>query len=458
MLDPKIFRAYDIRGVVGENLSAAVAHDIGRAFAAAALAEGHGRILTGRDGRTSGPALHEALNQGLAESGVEVIDIGLAPTPVLYFAAQGPTAQAGVMVTGSHNPASHNGLKMVLGGQALSEGAIQNLRRRIQNGEFVFGRGAVVQQEQIGPYMEAVLADVRLHRPLKVVVDCGNAVAGVVAPELLRQLGCELVELYSEVDGTFPNHHPDPADPKNLQDLAQRVRAVGAACGLAFDGDADRLGVVSNSGDVIWPDRLLMFFAQDVLRRNPGAEVIFDVKCSRALQETIRKAGGTACMWRTGHSHIKARLRETGALLAGEFSGHICFADRWHGFDDALYAAARFLELLSAADATADSLFEALPVGLSTPEIKIEAGDAHKFKIIEDLAESGEFGAGRRTAIDGLRVDYDDGWGLIRASNTSPALTLRFEADEPFALERIQGIFQNQLSLIDASLRFDPVT
>ena len=458
MLDPKIFRAYDIRGVVGESLSASVVRDIGRAFAAAALAEGQRRILTGRDGRTSGPVLHEALNQGLVESGAAVIDIGLAPTPVLYFATQGPAAHTGVMVTGSHNPANHNGLKMVLDGKALTEGAIQDLRQRIQGGDFVVGRGTVVRQEQIRPYIAAVLADVRLHRPLKVVVDCGNAVAGVVAPELLRQLGCEVVDLYTEVDGAFPNHHPDPAEPENLQDLAQKVRATGAACGLAFDGDADRLGLVSDAGDLIWPDRLLMLFAQDILRRHPGAGVVFDVKCSAALAKTVRKAGGCACLWRTGHSHIKARLRETGALLAGEFSGHICFADRWYGFDDALYAAARFVELLSAGDATADSLFQALPTGLATPEIKIEASDADKFRFIEDLAERGDFGIGRRTAIDGLRVDYDDGWGLVRASNTSPALTLRFEADEPSALERIQRIFQTQLSLIDASLRFDPAT
>ena len=456
MLDPKIFRSYDIRGTVGENLSVAVVRDLGRAFAAAALAEGCSRIVTGRDGRTSGPTLHEALNLGLVESGVEVIDIGLAPTPVLYFATQGSAATAGVMVTGSHNPPQHNGLKMVLNGGALTEGAIQSLRTRIQGKDYVDGQGARVHRDQIGPYVKAVLADVRLRKPLKVVVDCGNAVAGVVAPELLRQLGCEVVELHCQVDGAFPNHHPDPAVPENLQDLAQRVRAAGAACGLAFDGDADRLGLVSNQGDIIWPDRLLMFFAQNVLSRNPGAEVIFDVKCSRALRETIREAGGRACMWRTGHSHIKARLRETGALLAGEFSGHICFADRWYGFDDALYAAARFLELLSASDQSVDELFRAFPASCATPEIKIEARDAHKFKIIERLAQKGDFGAGMRTAIDGLRIDYDDGWGLIRASNTSPALTLRFEADEPSALERIQAIFQNQLSLIDADLRFEP--
>lgn len=456
MLDPRIFRAYDIRGIVDQNLSPQVVHSIGRSFAAEALAGGQDRVLTGRDGRTSGPALHEALNQGLVESGVQVMDIGLVPTPVLYFAALSDGAKAGVMVTGSHNPAEYNGLKMVLDGKSLKETDILNLHERIERRDFISGQGAVVKQDFTASYLRSVVEDIHLHKPLKAVVDCGNGAAGEVAPKLLRMLGCELVELFCDIDGAFPNHHPDPAQPENLQDLVEKVRAIGADCGLAFDGDGDRIGVVTNAGGVISSDQLLMLFAQQIISRNPGTEVVFDVKCSRALGEMVRRAGGRACMWRTGHSHIKARMRESGALLAGEFSGHICFADRWYGFDDAIYAAARFLELLSASDQSAEQLFQALPLGLSTPEIKVATTEDRKFKIMDALAQKGDFGTGRRTLIDGLRVDYNDGWGLVRASNTSPALTLRFEADGAAALGRIQGVFRRQLGLIDPNLNFNP--
>ena len=456
MLDPRIFRAYDIRGIVDQNLSPQVVHSIGRSFAAEALAGGQNRVLTGRDGRTSGPTLHEALNQGLVESGIQVMDIGLVPTPVLYFAALTDGAKAGVMVTGSHNPAEYNGLKMVLDGKSLKETDILNLHERIERRDFIDGQGALVKQDFTASYLRRVVEDIRLQKPLKAVVDCGNGAAGEVAPKLLRMLGCELVELFCDIDGAFPNHHPDPAQPENLQDLVEKVRAVGADCGLAFDGDGDRIGVVTNAGGVISSDQLLMLFAQQIIRRNPGTEVVFDVKCSRALGELVRRAGGRACMWRTGHSHIKARMRESGALLAGEFSGHICFADRWYGFDDAIYAAARFLELLSASDQSAEQLFQALPLGLSTPEIKVATTEDRKFKIMDALAQKGDFGTGRRTLIDGLRVDYNDGWGLVRASNTSPALTLRFEADGAAALGRIQGVFRRQLGLIDPNLNFNP--
>ena len=456
MLDPRIFRAYDIRGVVDQNLNPQVVHSIGRSFAAEALAIGQDRVLTGRDGRISGPALHEALNRGLAESGIQVIDIGLVPTPVLYFAALARGATAGVMVTGSHNPAEYNGLKMVLDGKSLKEADILNLHKRIERHDFIDGQGTIVKEDAIASYLDQVVKDIGLQRPLKVVVDCGNGAAGEVAPKVFRMLGCEVVELFCDIDGTFPNHHPDPANPQNLQDLAEKIRATGADCGLAFDGDGDRIGLVTDAGGVISSDQLLMLFAQQVIGLNPGTEVIFDVKCSRALGDLIQEAGGRACMWRTGHSHIKARMRESGALLAGEFSGHICFADRWYGFDDAIYAAARFLELLSAADQSAETLFQALPLGLSTPEIKVETTEDRKFKIMEALANKGDFGTGRRTAIDGLRVDYKDGWGLVRASNTSPALTLRFEADGAAALDRIQGVFRTQLGLIDPNLSFNP--
>ena len=458
MLDPRIFRAYDIRGIVDQNLGPEAVRQIGRGFAAEALAGGQDRVLTGRDGRNSGPALQAALNQGLVESGVHVIDIGLVPTPILYFAALTGEAGAGVMVTGSHNPAEYNGLKMVLDGKSLKEADILNLHKRIERQDFIDGQGAVVKQDFIASYLHDIAKDVHLQKPLKAVVDCGNGAAGEVAPKLLRMLGCEVVELFCDIDGAFPNHHPDPAEPKNLQALVRRVQETGADCGLAFDGDADRLGVVTNAGDIIAPDRLLMCFAQDVIGRNPGAKVVFDVKCCRALGKLIAEAGGRPCMWRTGHSHIKAKLREAGALLAGEFSGHICFADRWLGFDDGIYAAARFLELLSTGGQSAETLFKAMPAGLSTPEIKIETTEERKFKIIKSLAQKGDFGPGRRTEIDGLRVDYEDGWGLIRASNTSPALTLRFEGDGAAALDRIQGIFRAQLSLVDANLNFGSAT
>ena len=458
MLDSRIFRAYDIRGIVEQNLSPEVVHHIGRSFAAQALASGQDRVLTGRDGRCSSPALHEALNQGLMESGVHVIDIGLVPTPILYFAALTSGATTGVMVTGSHNPVEYNGLKMVLNGKSLKEADILNLHERIERQDFIDGQGAVVKQDFIASYLHSIAEDIHLQKPLKAVVDCGNAAAGEVAPKLLRMLGCEVVELFCDIDGTFPNHHPDPAEPKNLQALVRQVQETGADCGLAFDGDADRLVVVTNAGDIIAPDRLLMCFAQDVIGQNPGAKVVFDVKCCRALGKLIAEAGGQPCMWRTGHSHIKAKLREVGALLAGEFSGHICFADRWLGFDDGIYAAARFLELLSAGGQSAEALFMAIPVGLATPEIKIETTEDHKFKVIESLVQKGDFGPGRRTEIDGLRVDYEDGWGLIRASNTSPSLTLRFEGDGATALDRIQGIFRAQLRLIDPNLNFCPAT
>ncbi len=453
-LDPEIFRAYDIRGQVDRNLSAATVRQLGRALAAEALALGHRHVTTGRDGRTSGPSLHQALNQGLTDGGVHVVDIGLVPTPVLYFAVQGSGEGAGIMVTGSHNPADYNGLKMVLNGRALTAAAIQGLRHRVERSDFTSGQGQISQQDFTERYIEEVVADAGLNRPLKVVADCGNGAAGAVVPALLRQLGCELVELFCEVDGSFPNHHPDPAEPKNLKDLIQAVQCTGADCGLAFDGDGDRLGFVTNSGDIIYPDRLLMLFAEHILRESPGAEIVFDVKCSRFLSELVRQAGGRPCMWRTGHSHIKAKLRETGAPLGGEFSGHICFADRWYGFDDALYAAARVLELLSIDERSAEQIFQALPTGLSTPEIKVEADEGRKFQIIEELANQGDFGDGERTDIDGLRVDYPDGWGLIRASNTSPMLTLRFEADQPSTLERIQRIFQTQLNRISPNLSF----
>ncbi len=456
LLDASIFRAYDIRGIADGNLTEAVARQIGRAFATVAQAAGQDQAMVARDGRLSSPRLQAALIAGLKDAGLAVTDIGVAPTPLLYFAVATSGSGAGVMVTGSHNPANYNGLKMVLGGQALSEQEIQGLRLRIEQRDFVAGEGRVAQRDFADAYLQRIRDDISLGSarpaPLRVVVDCGNGVAGLIAPRLLEMLGCVVDPLYCEVDGHFPNHHPDPLDPHTLTDLIHRVTASGADCGLAFDGDGDRLGLVTNTGKIIWPDRLMMLYADDVLASRPGATVVCDVKCGRGLHQVIRAAGGAPDMWRTGHSHVKARVQATGALLAGEFSGHICFADRWFGFDDALYAAARLVQLLSHSPETADAIFRRYPEHIATPELQLPATDASKFQIVEALAH-GEFAGGEKTTLDGVRVDYADGWGLIRASNTNPLLSLRFEANTTEALQRIQGVFQGELNRVNPNLR-----
>jgi phosphomannomutase / phosphoglucomutase len=453
-LDPEIFRSYDIRGITTTNLTEDVVYWIGRAFAAEARERGQSRAAIGRDGRHSSAPLAEALTRGLTEGGLDALDIGEVPTPVLYYATYALDTGTGIMITGSHNPPEYNGLKMVMAGETLAEGRIQELRTRIEENRLSDGDGDVERIDLGAQYIDRIVDDVVVAQPLKVVVDCGNGVAGALAPELLRQLGCEVIPLYCDVDGDFPNHHPDPAEPENLDDLITVVRAERADIGLAFDGDGDRLGVVTPSGEIIWPDKLLMLYAQDIVGRNPGADIIYDVKCSRHLNGLISDLGGRPIMWKTGHSHIKAKLKETGALLAGEFSGHICFGERWYGFDDALYAAARLLEILGSAGQSADELFAQFPVTYSTPELKIKTTEQAKFEIMQRLAIDGDFGNGTITTIDGVRVDYPDGWGLIRASNTSPVLSLRFEADGQEALDRIQTLFQSQLSAIDPELRF----
>ena len=456
-IDPTIFRAYDIRGIVGRNLTEDIVRVIGRAYAAEARDSGQSRVAVGCDGRHSSPGLKEALANGLTAGGLDVIDIGQVPTPLLYFATHELDTGAGVMVTGSHNPSEYNGLKMMLGGRALAGNAIAKLKTRIDEGALSRGEGSQSKTEITRRYIDRILADVEVAHPLKLVVDCGNGVAGSIAPQLLRELGCEVIELYCDIDGDFPNHHPDPADPANLVDLLAAVRSQGADCGLAFDGDGDRIGLVTGGGRVVWPDVLMMLLAQDILARNPGAGIVYDVKCSHRLGALVRRLGGEPIMSRTGHSHIKARLRETGALLGGEFSGHICFSERWYGFDDALYSAARLLEILGAREAhngSIDAMFDRFPETSSTPELKIGTTETRKFEIVEALARRADFGDGALTDIDGLRVDYADGWGLIRASNTSPMLTLRFEADGEPALERIQQTFQAQLHAVDPSLSF----
>ena len=453
-LSPDIFRAYDIRGITTKNLTEDVVYWIGRAFATEAMSLDRDRVVVGRDGRHSSAPLRDALAKGLNEGGCDVIDIGEVPTPLLYFATHALDTGTGIMITGSHNPPDYNGLKMMIAGETLAEGRIQALRQRIEDNRLEDGSGEIEEMDLTDHYLDRVLESVVVAQPCKVVVDCGNGVAGHVAPKLIEELGCEVVPLYCNVDGDFPNHHPDPADPANMQDLIDVVKDEQADLGLAFDGDGDRLGVVTSSGEIVWPDKMLMLFAQDIVGRNPGADIIYDVKCSRHLNTLISELGGRPIMWRTGHSHMKAKLKETGALLAGEFSGHICFAERWYGFDDAIYSAARLLEIIGAENKTVDELFAQFPVTYATPELKITTTEAQKFDIIEKLAIGGDFGDGTITDIDGVRVDFPDGWGLVRASNTSPVLSLRFEADGQAALDRIQDLFASQLAALDSTLTF----
>ena len=453
-LDPGIFRAYDIRGITRSNLTDDVCYWIGRAFAAEARSQNQQAAAIGRDGRLSSPGIALALGQGLVDGGMSVTDIGQVPTPVLYYATHALKTGTGIMITGSHNPPEYNGLKMMIGSTTLAEDLIQVLYRRLQDSTLSTGKGALGYADLGADYVEAALNTTKLDRPLKVAVDCGNGVAGELGPKLISALGCEVIPLFCEIDGNFPNHHPDPAEPENLQDLITAVQQQSADVGLAFDGDGDRLGVVTPKGEIIWPDKMMMLFAQDIIARNPQTPVIFDVKCSTHLERVITEAGGSPIMWKTGHSHIKAKIKQTQAALAGEFSGHICFGERWYGFDDALYTAARLLELLSQTELDVDAVFAQYPTTYSTPEIKIHTTETRKFEVMDELASSGDFADGRMTTIDGIRVDFDDRWGLIRPSNTSPVLSLRFEADSAAALERVQDEFQTQLSDVDATLTF----
>ena len=441
----EIFRAYDIRGIVGETLSPEVVRVIGRAIGSEAAARGVTSICIGYDGRHSSPDLADALASGIMATGCNVIHVGAVPTPVLYFATHQLQTGSGVMVTGSHNPANYNGLKIMLGGETLSGEAIQKLYQRIQTADFTSGQGAQSREDVRRAYLDRIVGDIAVAAPLKVVVDAGNGIAGELGPMLIEELGCEVTPLYCEVDGDFPNHHPDPGKPANLQDLIAKVQETGADIGLAFDGDGDRLGVVTNTGKIIWPDRLLMLFARDVVSRNPGADVLYDVKCSRRLAGVISEAGGRPIMWKSGHSLMKAKMKESGALLAGEMSGHVFFGERWYGFDDGLYSAARLLEILGIEDRHSDDVFADFPEDISTPELNVEVTESEKFAIIERLGQLGEFGDGNISTIDGIRVDYTDGWGLCRASNTTPVLVLRFEAETDEALERIKAVFREQL-------------
>jgi phosphomannomutase/phosphoglucomutase len=448
MLAPEIFKAYDIRGVVGRTLTPDAVRLIGQGVGSLALEHGRPTIVVGRDGRLSGPELLEALSAGMLASGIDVIDIGMVATPMTYFAAEHLGTKCSVMVTGSHNPPDYNGLKMVVDGHALSGDEIQALRTRIDRGDLRHGAGTKRSDDIANAYFDRITGDVHLARPMKIAVDCGNGVAGAFAPQLYRRLGCDVVELFCDVDGRFPNHHPDPSQPANLEDLKRRLREGDCELGLAFDGDGDRLGVVTPDGHVIYADRQLMLFAADLLTRKPGATIIYDVKSTRNMKPWILEHGGVPMLWKTGHSLIKAKMKETGAALAGEMSGHTFFGERWYGFDDGLYAGARLLEIVSR-ERNPAAVLDALPDALSTPELQIACDEGEQHALIARLKAQADFpGADEVIGIDGARVEYPDGFGLARASNTTPVIVLRFEAESEAALARIQREFRRVLTAV----------
>ena len=452
----EIFKAYDIRGIVGKTITAENVEKIGHAIGSEARARNLTAIAIGRDGRLSGPELSQALARGIRKSGIDVVDVGMVATPMLYFAAHELCQYSGVMVTGSHNPPEYNGFKIVLGGQTLAADTIQALRLRIENNDLTHGAGNYSEHNIAATYLQRITGDIKLARPLKIVVDCGNGVAGAYAPALYRGLGCQVTELFCDVDGSFPNHHPDPSVPDNLHDVIQALKTSDAEIGLAFDGDGDRLGIVTKDGHIINADRQLMLFAADVLSRNPGGKIIFDVKCTRNLAPWISQHGGTPVMWKTGHSFIKSKLIEEKALLAGEMSGHLFFKERWYGFDDGLYAGARLLELLSREQDITTTL-KNLPDSLNTPELQVRTAEGENHTLIAQLQKSAKFDNPQQViTTDGLRVEYRDGFGLARASNTTPVVVLRFEADNQAALQRIQEDFRRNIlqAKPDAQLPF----
>ncbi|WP_305823451.1 phosphomannomutase/phosphoglucomutase [Massilia brevitalea] len=458
-LSKTIFKAYDIRGVIDSTLDAGVARSIGQAFGKAALAKGERKVVIGRDGRLSGPSLSAALAEGLQAAGVDVVDLGMVATPMVYFATNVlEGTRSGIMVTGSHNPPDYNGFKMVLAGEAIYGDAITGLYESIQahDGKDAEQQGSYSTHDIRAAYIERIVGDVKVARPIKIAVDCGNGVAGAFAGDLYRGMGCEVVELFCEVDGHFPNHHPDPAHPENLQDLIRALQSTDAEIGLAFDGDGDRLGIVTKDGHIIYPDRQMMLFAADVLERNPGAEILYDVKCTRHLGPWIEQHGGRPLMYKTGHSLVKAKLKETGSPLGGEMSGHIFFKDRWYGFDDGLYSGARMLELLTR-HADPSSVLNALPIATSTPELHLHLQEGENFALMDKLRADAKFPSSEKiNDIDGLRVEYADGFGLARSSNTTPVIVLRFEGESPEALARIQDEFRSVILAAkpDAELPF----
>jgi phosphomannomutase/phosphoglucomutase len=441
-----IFKAYDIRGIVNEDLTIETVVLIGKAIGSESIDRGERGIVVGRDGRTSGPDLMNALVEGIKSTGCHVVKIGMIPTPVLYYATYSKGASSGVMITGSHNPPNYNGFKMMIAGETLSGERILNLYERINNHNFHQGQGTSTTIDIQEDYLNRVTSDISIKRPLKIVVDCGNGVAGHLAPKLFEALGCEVVKLFCHIDGNFPNHHPDPSKLENLNDLIAEIKAEKADLGLAFDGDGDRLGVIDEKGNVIWADRQMILFSRDVIHRNPGAKIVFDVKCSSLLSKDISNQGGRPILSRTGHSFIKAKIKEESALLGGEMSGHIFFKERWYGFDDALYAGARLLEILSSRNESCSEIFSELPDSFNTPEINIhfeKQGD--QFDAMEKLKKTANFNEGVLTRIDGIRLDYEDCWGLVRPSNTTPCLVLRFEAETEVSLKRIREEFREWL-------------
>jgi len=449
-----IFRTYDIRGIVSEtSVNENVAYAIGLAIGTEALQVAQHEIIVACDARLTGESLKKALISGIIETGCNVVDIGVGPTPMVYFATNYLSTKTGVMVTASHNPWNHNGFKIVLNGKTLSDKGIQEIVARIQRREFSSGEGVVREQNIIPDYIDAICAHLTLKKPMKVVIDAGNGAASEIAPIVCRRLGCEVVKLFCEYDGRFPNHHPDPTVPENLKDIIAAVKKEKADIGLAFDGDADRLGIITNEGEVIWPDRQMMVFSKDVLSKNPGAKIVFDVKCSRVLPAMIKKFGGQPIMWQTGHSILKAKMIEENAPLAGEMSGHIFFKDGWYGFDDGIYVGARLLSILSGYESSVADVFHALPKTVNTPELKLPMSEDKKSDFMARVVREGDFQNAEKITLDGLRVEWDFGWGLIRRSNTSPYLILRFEADTENNLEKIKSIFREQLLKMDAGLK-----
>lgn len=451
-INPAIFRAYDIRGIVSEALTPEVVERIGQAFASEAVSRNRQTVVVGRDGRLSSPQLAKSLASGLQHAGCNVIDVGLVPTPVLYFATYQLKTGTGIMITGSHNPAEYNGLKMMIAGNTLFGDDIQALRKRIENNDLVEGNGSFIESDVISDYIRHIVNDAKLERPIQFAVDCGNGAAAAVATKLYKALGLSPVELFCDVDGNFPNHHPDPSKEKNLVDIRKAIKDNKLELGLAFDGDGDRIGVVDGDGNIIWPDRQMILYARDILQRNPGVPIVFDVKCSKHLRAAIEDAGGKPVMSQTGHSFIKLTLKNTGALLGGEMSGHIFFKERWFGFDDALYSSVRLLEILSHTEKNPAQVFAELPNSVNTPELNIKFAEGEHYQFIERFKKEAQFKDAEIISIDGVRADFTDGWGLVRASNTTPALVLRFEADTEKTLSRIQDLFREQMLKVDPAL------
>lgn len=452
-ISEEIFRAYDIRGIVETALTPEAVTQIGQAFASEAREQGQKTVVIARDGRLSSPELANVLSNGLRAGGCDVIDIGMVPTPVLYYATHKLKTGTGIMVTGSHNPPKYNGLKMLVAGHTFYGDSIKSLYQRIVEGRVDNAKGNYEQQDLVPAYIDTIAADIHLARPLNIAVDCGNGVAGVLAADLFKRLGCEITELYCDVDGTFPNHHPDPSKPENLDDIKRAIKENSLDLGLAFDGDGDRVGIIDDKQNIIWADRQMMLYAADVLERKPGAQIIFDIKSSTNLEHFIADHGGEPLMWKTGHSFIKAKMRETGAELAGEMSGHIFFKERWFGFDDGLYSAARMLEILSKRNQSSSEVFAELPDSINTPELQVMFDEGEHYKFMDKFIQQADFGDAEIIAIDGLRINYPEGWGLIRPSNTTPSLVLRFEASSQAALDTIQAKFRTEIAKLDSELK-----